>query len=493
MAQRTLRYAVGFICAASLGLTACGESRKEKLERLQSYENAGRDKGNPADAIEKVPPDPMRDEMAPLLDELYTGERLPDVLDADVEVADETYPYQLTAGALSQIRLKQGLSPKERAKAIIVATAEADAWVHRTNARRNYAEHVQKLKRSFDDETRDQVMRMYAELRLLEFFNGKGGELVAKLSGAQKAAAEEIKAQYAGKAEEVWSKWMDVKMMARREVASDEPFKAVLRRIKKELGQEEPDPIAFLEAHDPQFEAWAKTIDDNEELLELLTNLKELADREEFRNDTHAVWVMEGSSKFDNKAKGVEIDDDLGFGVKRQDLGLGYNDFTFVFPKRLSGAALKRAYLRSHIYRHMHQDYQMLATAGSDFEGDIVPDKYDPEYARCGSLAAVDTLIDDHGDIALLSDLKTEYADGDKRLVAAHECIIERCSPDIKKPAKDDEMDVEGPAPASRLAFFQMLARFEKMDVNAMRKEREKSDAVKDAEALLQANPNEQQ
>lgn len=490
MAQRTLRNAVGLICVATLGLAACGESREEKLRRIQSYENAGKEKGNPADAVEKVPPDPMRDEMAPLLDELYTGDRLPDVLDADVIVENEKYAYQLTAGALSQIRVQQGLSPKERAKAIIVATAEADAWVHRTNARRNYAEHVQKLKRSFDDETRDQVMRMYAELRLLEFFNGKGGELVGKLSGESKAAAEELKAEYAGKAEDVWANWMDVKMMARREVASDEPFKAVLRRIRKELGQEEPEPIAFLEAHDPQFEAWAKAIDEDEELLELLTNLKELADREEFRNDTHAVWVMQGSSKTPEKAKDVEIDENLGFGVLRQDLGLGYNDFTFVFSKKLSGAALKRAYLRSHIYRHMHQDYQMLATAGGDFEDKIVPDKYDPEFARCGSLAAIDTLIADHKDKALLSDLSPAIADGDKRLAAAHECIIERCSPDIKVPAKDDEMDVEGPAPGSRLAFFQMLARFEKMDVNAMRKDREKSDAVKDAEALLQANPN---
>lgn len=489
MAQRTLRNAVGLFCVAALGLTACGESREERLRRLQSYENAGKEEGNPADAVAKVPPDPMRDAMAPLLEELYTGERLPDVLDADVEVADDAYPYALTAGALSQIRLPKGLDEKTRAKAIILATAEADAWVHRANARRNYAEHVQKLKRSFDDETRDQVMRMYAELRLLEFFNGKGAELVGKLEGAPKAAAEELKSQYAGKAEEVWGKWMDVKMMARREVATDEPFKAVLRRIKKELGQEEPPPIAFLEAHDPQFESWAKTIDDNEELLELLTNLKELADREEFRNDTHTRWVMEGSANVPEKAKSVEVDPELGFGVLRQDLGLGYNDFTFVFSKKLSGAKLKRAYLRSHLYRHMHQDYQMLATAGTDFEGKVVPDKYDPEYARCGSLAAIDTLIADHQDIGLLSDLKPEIADGDKRVTAAHECIIERCSPDIKNPPKDDEM-AEGPAPASRLAFFQMLARFEKMDVNAMRKDREKSDAVKDAEALLQANPN---
>ena len=46
--------------------------------------------------------------------------------------------------------------------------------------------------------------------------------------------------------------------------------------------------------------------------------------------------------------------------------------------------------------------------------------------------------------------------------------------------------------PGSRLAFFQMIARFEKLgiDVEAMRKEEEKAPEVLDAEAFLKANPN---
>ena len=71
-------------------------------------------------------------------------------------------------------------------------------------------------------------------------------------------------------------------------------------------------------------------------------------------------------------------------------------------------------------------------------------------------------------------------------------CIIQRCSPDIKNPDPDDEKDVEGPAPGSRLGFFQMLARFESTDVDmdAMLKEEEKSQDVLDAEAFLKAHKN---
>ena len=58
----------------------------------------------------------------------------------------------------------------------------------------------------------------------------------------------------------------------------------------------------------------------------------------------------------------------------------------------------------------------------------------------------------------------------------------------------DNEMDVEGSAPGSRLGLFQMLARFENVDVNMdnMKKEAPKSQAVMDAEAFLKANKNTQ-
>jgi hypothetical protein len=488
------RLGLGLCLLAVLGF-ACGESREEKLRRELEYANAGKPKGNPADDIEKIPPDPVRDALVPLLSKLYSGERMPDVLDADVVVANAAYPYELSAGAISVIRVKQGLSEQDKASAIIKASAEADAWVFRDRARRTYADQIHRVMRSFGDEQKEAVLKAYAELKLLEFFNGPDVQAaIDGLSGAPKAAAEGLRSEYAGKQKEVWDRWMGVKMYARREVAGDEPFKSVLRGIRAGLGYEEPKPITWAEAHGPEFKELADAVDKDAKLFELLTNLRELREQEEFRGDTHTIWAMEGTSLIPDKAKGTKIDPSLGFGVHREDLGGGFQEMTFVFSKKLSGAKLKHAYLRSHIYRHLHTDFQMLAASGGDFQEGIVPDKYDPEYAYCGSLAAMDTLIVHFGKkFPLLSDLSPMTKAEDKILDSAHTCIIEHCLPDIKNPDPDDEMDAEGPAPGSRLAFFQMLARFENpdYDIKAMLKEPEKSGEVLDAEAFLKANKNQ--
>jgi hypothetical protein len=491
--KTTLRLGMGLCLLASLGL-ACGESREDKLRRQMDYENADRPKGNPADEVEKIPPDPTRDALAPLLTKMFSGKRLPDVLEADIVVEDERFPYELSAGAISVARIKQGLGEQKKAEAIIKATAEADAWVFRDKARRTYADQVQRVKRSFGQEQHEAILKAYADLKLLDFFNGPDAQAaIDQLDGANKAAAEALKAEYAGRQQEIWDRWMEVKMYARREVAGDEPFKSVLRGIRAQLGLKEPEPITWEVAHGPEFKAWADEINKNEELFKMLTNLRELREQEEFRTDTHTYWVMQGSPQVPEKAKGVKIDPDLGFGVHREDLGGGFQEMTFVFSKKLSGSKLKRAYLQSHIYRHLHIDFQMLAAAGGDFEIGTVPDKYDKEYAYCGSGAALDTMIVHFGKkIPMLSDLSPSTKDEDKILNVAHECIIAHCSPEIKNPDPDDEMDVEGPAPGSRLAFFQMLARFESADYNvkAMLKEEEKSEEVLDAEAFLKANKN---
>ena len=184
---------------------------------------------------------------------------------------------------------------------------------------------------------------------------------------------------------------MGVKMYARREVAGDEPFRGVLKSIRAELGQEEPPPIAWDAGHDEPFKAWANEIAGNQKFFEIMTNLKELVDQEEFKNDTHAIWAMEGSSLVPDKAKNVKVDETLGFGVHREDLGGGFQEMTFVFSKKLKSDDLKYAYLRSHIYRHIFSDFQTLATSGGDFAENVVPDKYDPAYAKCGSEAAIDS------------------------------------------------------------------------------------------------------
>src|SRR5690606_241866 len=144
------------------------------------------------------------------------------------------------------------------------------------------------------------------------------------------------------------------------------------------------------DAHDPAFAAWAKTINGDDELFKMLTNLAQLREQEEFRGDTHARWTIEGSAKIPDVARKVKIDPELGFGVHREDLGGGYQEMTFVLSKKLQVNALKEAYLRSLIYRQVFTDFATLSAAGGDFEEGQVPDKHDPDYAYCASRMALD-------------------------------------------------------------------------------------------------------
>jgi hypothetical protein len=150
------------------------------------------------------------------------------------------------------------------------------------------------------------------------------------------------------------------------------------------------------------------------------------------------------------------------------------------------------------LFRQLLTDYQMLATAGGDFA------KRNPTNGRPERLVdrarqvrpAVRQLRRDRGARhhagRLRDDLPAargaavaKVKDSNKALTVAHKCIIEGAKGDIHIPAKDDEFDTEGPAPASRLALYQMLARFEKFDVDTAEDE-----AVEDAEAALKALKN---
>lgn len=498
-ARSPLSFPLRTAAALSLGLgvaltsmTGC-ESREEKMRR-EIRAGLKDPKPSAKDAAKPVPADPTRDALAPLLSKLYSGERLPDVLSGDVPGDAK---YLLSPGVLSKITVRNGLSEPEKAKAIIVATAEADAWVHRARARKNYADHIHKIFRSFGAEQRDLVMKAYAELKLLDFFNRpESAGLVNGLPASVKGAASQVQGEYKGAQDRVWDTWMGVKMYARREVSVDQPFRPLLRSIQKKLGKEEPAPISWDKAHDAPFRGWAAAMKKDKDLFAKLTNLKEYRDQVEFQGDTHAIWAMQGSSMIPAKAKNVEIDRSLGFGVYREDLGGGYQEMVFVFPKKLRGAKLKKAYLRSQIYRHIFSDFQLLATVGRDFKEGQVPDKYDDDYAYCASQAALDSLLTHFGKkYSLFSGVRPTMRNDDKILKRAHKCIIKRCAPDIKNPPKDDPNELEGPAPASRLGFFQMLARFEnpKVNLEKMRQSAKKSQAELDAEAFLKANPNSHQ
>ncbi len=500
--RRLLPFVPLALCLASPGCTSRDDLLKAKFER-----EAG-EKPEEKDLPPPVPPDPVREELRPVLAKIYSNERLPDVLDEDVAVLDQKYPYELTPGVLSTIKIQKGLSKADKAKAIIIATAEADSWAFRKNARRNYADLIHKIKYGYGEDQKQLILRQYAHLRLLSFFNGKDADAtIGELSGDVRGVVEELRKQYIKDKDKIWEDWMGVKMYARRVVAGDEPFKSVLRQIKKDLGHKEVPPRTWADSLGPEFKAWGEKIEKNEDLFIILTNLRELRERVEFTGDTHGLWLMEGSPDIPEKAKKLKPDKDTGFAVLREDLGGGYNELTFIFSKKLSGSSLKRAFLQSLIYRQLLADFQMLATAGGDFakkgpdgsidrESSIVPDKYDPLYAQCGSKAAVDTLINSYkSKYPLVADLKASQSDGEKILKIAHECIIEGARGDIKIPDKEDEFDYEGPAPGSRLALFQMLARFEHIDVNmkGMADEAPKTEedkAIEDAEARLKALSN---
>lgn len=485
--------------AIALGMLAC-DSRGDAMSR--QVEGMKKDPADKVELPEELPPHPLRDKLMPVLSNLYPLNKPPAVVDAEI-IPQGDYKYELTAGVMSVVRVPSGSAQVDKIKAIIQGTAEADAWAYRKDARRDFADLVNRVKNGFSKEQRDQMLKAYAELRMLQYFNSETAQAdVAALPEDVRGPVEEMRKYYTENKEEVWGNWMDVKMYARRVVAGDEPFRSVLREIKKELGQEEPPPRTWEDSMTtPQFKAWAKEIRENEDLLTKLTNLRDLRDREAFVTDTHSLWVIEGSDAVPEKAKKLKPDKSMGFAVLREDLGGGFNDLTYVFSKKLSGNELRKAFLRSMLYGHMLADFQLLSTAGSDFakrnENNaidlttaMVPDEYDPLYARCGSAAGIDTFINHYGaEYPLLAGLPSQK-DGDKILVIAHECVIDGARGKIYIPRDDDDKDVEGPAPGSRLGLYQMLVRFENMEaeIAAMGEEKRtaEDDTIDEGEAILQ-------
>jgi hypothetical protein len=450
-------------------------------------------------------PDPgpshaLREQLEPVLSKIYPLNQVPRIVEADIAM-EGGHNYEVQAGVAAIVRFASGLSREEQVKAVVMGVAEADAWAFRKNARRDYADLVHRVHRGFGEDQKDAILEAYAHLRLLEFFNSpEAAAAIDALPADLKGPVQQMASDYTGNKQRVWDNWMAVKMYARRVVAGDEPFRSVLRGIKQELGKEEPPPRTWDDAMDAPFKAWAAQIRENEELLTKITNMRELRDREEYLNDTHSIWAIKGSPAIPDKAANIPIDKSMGFGVMREDLGGGYNELTFVFSKGLSGGALKKAFLQSVIYAHLLHDFQMLSTAGSDFaqrdednvidsRTAVVPDKYDPIYAKCGSEAAVNTLVAHYGGTySVLSGLSGSK-NSDAILDKAHKCVIEGARGDIHVPEKGDDKDVEGPAPGSRLALYQMLARYENIDVNIAKMDAdvktEEDDVIEDAEAVL--------
>jgi hypothetical protein len=464
---------------------AC-ESREDRMRRQMAYDSTTPSEGKTADDVPQIPPHPTRDALEPLLSQLYEADSLPAVQESDADVP-EGQDFSITnPGVLAIVNIRSGTSKAEQAKAIIRGVAEADGFAVRSDTELYFPEQLNKIKYSFGEDQRDLIRKVYGDLRLLDFFaSDKADEAIGKLDGELQSAAQELKDEYLGRKDEIWERWMSVKMYARRVVAYDQPFKPILRSLRKSFDMKEPEPIAWEDAHDPAFQKWADEINGNDELFKMFTNLPELREQEEFRGDTHARWAMQGSKSIPEGVK-VKIDEELGFGIHREDLGGGYQEITFVFSKKLKGKDLREAYLRSLIYRQVFSDFATLSAAGGDFEDGQVPDKHDPDYAYCASRMALDAAINDYGDeYPILEGLDSETKDEEKLVTVAVDCVLERIPTGINRGVEGDE--ARPPAMSTRTAFFQMLARFTKVDVDLdkMKADVEKPKEVEDAEAFL--------
>lgn len=490
----------------AVAVTFTGSACDGRSDAMQHAVNAEKGEAKEkAEIVDEVPPHPMREKLLPVLEKIYPLNKPPGVVEGEITTEGE-YKYELTAGVLAIIRLPNGLSTEDKIRAVVLGTAEADAWAYRPKARREYADLIHRVKSGYGTEQKEAILKSYAHLRLLEFFNSPEAEAaINALPGDVAGPVKAMRVQYTENKEKVWNDWMAVKMYARRVVAGNEPFRSVLRGIKKELGKEEPPPRTWIESMAaPQFKTWAKQIEANEELLIKLTNYRELRDREQFMNDTHSLWVIEGSPEVPAKAAKVKIDPEMGFAAMREDLGGGFNDMTYVFSKRLSGPALKKAFVRSVIYGHLLHDFFFLSAAGNDWAERtddglidattaVVPDEYDPLYARCGSGAATDTFITHFGgEFSFLAGLPA-MREEEAILSKAHKCVIAGANGKIfipKKPEGKLTYD-DTPAPGSRLALFQMLARFEKVDISmaalGSQKETQEDKNIDDLEARLKA------
>ncbi|MCA9709064.1 MAG: hypothetical protein KDK70_24680, partial [Myxococcales bacterium] len=264
----------------ALGSVGC-DNRSEAMNRQMEGLDKTAEKEKVELPEEKVPPHPLRDQLMPVLSKLYPLNEPPGVVEAEIEPEGE-YKYELKAGVLAVVRVSAASSKEDKIRAIVQGTAEADAWAYRKGARREYADLVNRVKNGYGKDQRDKILKAYAELRMLQYFNGPTAQAdVDALPADVKGPVEQMRQHYVGNKEKVWGEWMAVKMYARRVVAGDEPFRSVLREIKKELGQEEPPPRTWEESFaSPVFAAWGAEIRKDEKLLGMLLNQREMRERE---------------------------------------------------------------------------------------------------------------------------------------------------------------------------------------------------------------------
>ena len=179
--KRPARTATVLVLLPLLGnaVAGCDDSREKELARQMDLQK-GEPKTNELVAAE-VPPHPTREKLMPVLQKIYTLQNVPPVTETEA-ASDGTYNYEIQAGVASVVKLAGGLTEEQKIRAIVTGTAEADAWAFRSDARRDYADLIHRVFRGYGEDQKDQILRMYGQLKLLQFFNRHpAGEVMAQL------------------------------------------------------------------------------------------------------------------------------------------------------------------------------------------------------------------------------------------------------------------------------------------------------------------------
>jgi hypothetical protein len=358
---------------------ACGESRQEKLAREASYANAGK-KDDVSAPTPEIPADPTREALRPLLTEIYGNkERLPDVVAADLSNEDGL-PYQVTAGVLSVVRVKKGLSNEDKVKAIILGTAEADSWTFRKNARRDYADLIQKIKYSYGDDTKEKLLRIYADLKLVAFFNSPESakaDVDGPAGRASRPPSRRCGPSTSSSKRQVLAEWMARQALR---ASHGRRRRAVPRGAapasRSELGQGgAARASASGGRHRPrQFKEWVAEIASRREAhLIVLTSMKDAqGPRGEFLGETHTIWAIQGSNR--DPGEGQERSSDRqGQRLRRASARTSAAATTTSRSCSARSSAARRAQAGlpalDACYSQLLTDYQMLVDRGRRLRG----------------------------------------------------------------------------------------------------------------------------
>lgn len=396
-------------------------------------------------------------------------------------------PYEVRPGPPLNLAVYAGLEGAERVEAILLVAAEAHLW-----AQPEIADLLYRLRSSFGSKVERAFSRAYGQLRLLVYLADPAHQArITELPDAVRPTVEALRAERIEQGAQIWRQWLAVSGGARQMMAAHEPLASTLAGARVALGLSPLPSGSFVESVDPPLRTYAAALAGDDELFTLLVGWRKPADLDLFRLRPRARWVVGGSrggsSEGPTMAEAQPVPG-ASFRIVEEDYGDG-RFMTYVFPGSSSARALRRAFVHSLLHRQLMTDWMMLATAGSDFarrdangiidsETAVVPDRYDALYAACGSAAALDVLLRHHRKRAL-SGMKPGSTNDKKILERAHRCVIDGAGGELV-----GSTAAEGPAPATRMALFQMLVRFEKLEQK--RRPRSADDeAIEEAEALL--------